>query len=150
MANPAMNPDFADLLRAFFDARVRYLVVGAYALAVHSRPRATGDLDIWVEPTPENARRVLQALRIFGAPVDKVEQGDFEKPGAVFQIGVSPRRIDLLTDLTGLTFEEAWADRITHRMFDIEVDFLGRASLIKNKRALGRTKDLADIELLEE
>ena len=150
MASSMLNPDFADLLRAFSDAKVRFVVVGAYALAIHSRPRATGDLDIWIEPTPENALRVMHALRAFGAPVDRVEQKDFEQPGVVFQIGVPPRRIDLLTDLTGLTFPEAWEDRITHRVLDIDVDFLGRASLIKNKRTLGRPKDLADIALLEE
>jgi hypothetical protein len=149
MATAAMNPDFADLLRAFCAARVRSIVVGAYALAFHSRPRATGDMDIWVEPTPENARSVLQALRIFGAPLDEVDARDFETPGVVFQIGVPPRRIDLLTDLTGLTFAEAWDDRITTEMLGIKIDFLGRASLIKNKRALGRLKDLADIEMLE-
>jgi hypothetical protein len=150
MASPVMNPDFADLLRAFSDAKVRFLVVGAYALAIHSRPRATGDLDIWVEPTPENARRVIQALRAFGAPLERVEQRDFEQPGVVFQIGVPPRRIDLLTDLTGLTFSEAWEDRVSHRVLDSNVDFLGRASLIKNKRALGRPKDLVDLALLED
>jgi hypothetical protein len=150
MASPVINPDFADLLHAFSDAKFRFLIVGAYALAIHSRPRATGDLDIWVEPTPENARRVIQALRAFGAPLERVEQKDFEQPGVVFQIGVPPRRIDLLTDLTGLTFPEAWEDRVSHRVLDSDVDFLGKASLIKNKRALGRPKDLVDIALLED
>ena len=106
-----MNPDFVELLRAFVEAKVRFLVVGAYALALHGRPRATGDLDLWVEATPENAPRVLQALRAFRAPLDQITEADFARPGIVFQIGLPPRRIDLLTELTGLDFTEAWSDR---------------------------------------
>src|SRR5205809_7219492 len=103
-----MNQDFIDLLRAFVDADVRFMIVGAYALALHGRPRATGDLDLWVEATPENGARVLSAL---GAPVAEVSAADFAAPGVVYQVGVPPRRIDILTDLTGLTFAEAWLDR---------------------------------------
>lgn len=145
-----MNPDFVDLLRALQDADVRFLVVGAYALAVHGRPRATGDLDVWVEPTAENAARVMRALRAFGAPADDVREADFSRPGIVFQIGLAPRRIDLLTELTGLDFAEAWPDRLRHAIGPCEVDFLGRASLIKNKRATGRPQDLVDLQSLDE
>ncbi len=95
-----MNQDFVDLLRAFIEDDVRFIVVGAYALALHSKPRATGDLDLWVEPTLENGARVLVALRRFGAPLQEVREADFAAPGIVYQIGVAPRRIDLLTDLT--------------------------------------------------
>src|SRR5438128_4264223 len=106
-----MNQDFIDLLRTFADAEVRFLVVGAYALALHGRPRATGDLDVWVEATPDNARRVLRALAEFGAPLNDVSEADLATPGVVYQIGVQPGRIDILTDLTGITFAEAWLDR---------------------------------------
>src|SRR5262249_6781969 len=144
-----MNPDFVDLLRAFVDADVRFLIVGAYALALHGRPRATGDLDVWVEPTPENARRVINALSAFGAPLADLSADDFAREGIVYQIGVPPGRIDILTQLTGLTFAEGWADRITRPFGDVVVDFIGRAAFIRNKRAVGRAKDLGDIEGLE-
>src|SRR5574339_875662 len=106
-----MNPDFVDLLRAFADAEVRYLVVGAYALAHHGRPRATGDLDIWVDASPSNAPRVMRALAAFGAPMNEITEDDFAQPGVVFQIGVPPGRIDVLTELSGVTFAEAWPER---------------------------------------
>ena len=145
-----MNPDFVDLLRAFAEAEVRFLVVGAYAVALHARPRATGDLDLWVEPTPENAARVMKALREFGAPLDQVTESDFSRPGTVFQLGLAPRRVVLLTRLTGLTFSEAWEDRVKARLGPCEVDFIGKSSLVKNKRATGRPRDLLDLELLED
>lgn len=141
-----MNPDFVDLLRAFSEADVRFLVVGAYALAHHGRPRATGDLDVWVDATSENASRVMQALAVFGAPLDQVAQDDFASPGVVFQIGVPPGRIDILTDLTGIYFEDAWAARERGTFGDLAVDFIGRDAFIRNKRETGRAKDLGDIE----
>lgn len=141
-----MNPDFVDLLRAFSEADVRFLVVGAYALAHHGRPRATGDLDVWVDATPANAPLVMQALRTFGAPLDQVAEDDFARPGVVFQMGVPPGRIDILTELTGITFEEAWATRERGGFGDLAVDFIGRDAFVRNKRATGRTKDLGDIE----
>lgn len=144
-----MNQDFVDLLRAFTAADVRFLIVGAYALALHGRPRATGDLDVWIEATPENARRVVRALAAFGAPLTDVAEADFAREGITYQIGVPPGRIDILTDLTGLSFAEAWPDRLRRPFGDIDVDFIGRASFIRNKRATARPKDLADIEGLE-
>ena len=141
-----MNPDFVDLLRAFADAEVRFLVVGAYALAHHGHPRATGDLDVWVEPSPSNAPRVLRALAAFGAPMNEITEEDFVQPGVVFQIGVPPGRIDVLTELSGITFAEAWPEREPGRFGDLTVDFLGRQAFIRNKRATGRLKDLGDIE----
>jgi hypothetical protein len=143
-----MNQDFVDLLHAFIKSDVRFLVVGAYALALHAKPRATGDLDLWVEPTRENAGRILRALQQFGAPLQEVTEGDFTTPGTVFQIGVEPRRIDILTALTGITFQEAWEDRILHPIGPCQVSFLGKRSFIQNKKALGRAKDLADLESL--
>jgi len=141
-----MNQDFVDLLRTFIDADVRFLVVGAYALAHHGRPRATGDLDVWVEAEPENAERVMRALAAFGAPLNDVTAADFARPGVVLQIGVPPGRIDVLTELTALQFADAWASREPGRFGSLTVDFLGKDAFIRNKRATGRAKDLGDIE----
>jgi hypothetical protein len=141
-----MNPDFLDLLRAFAAADVRFLVVGAYALALHGRPRATGDLDIWVEASPDNAPRIMRALAAFGAPLRDVSEADFSREAIVYQIGLPPARIDILTQLTGLRFDEAWPDRVRGRFGDIDVDFIGRDAFIRNKRATGRARDLGDIE----
>jgi len=145
-----MNQDFVDLLRAFIDRDVRFLVVGAYALGVHGRPRATGDLDVWIEPTPDNAVRVMLALGDFGAPLDQVAAQDFSRPGVVFQMGLPPRRIDVLTELTAVTFSDAWPSRLRAPFGPIAVDFLGRETFIKNKRATGRARDLGDVESLGE
>ena len=144
-----MNQDFVDLLQAFVDAEVRFLVVGAYALALHGRPRGTGDLDVWVEATPENATRVMTALAAFGAPLNDISRNDFSQPGVTYQMGVDPCRIDVLTDLTGLTFADVWPERVRHHFGDVEVDFIGKESFIRNKRATGRPKDLVDVDGLE-
>ena len=143
-----MNQDFLDLLRAFIDRNVRFLIVGAYALGVHGRPRATGDLDVWVEPTPENAAKVVSALEQFGAPTAQVSAADFSRPGIVFQMGLPPLRIDVLTELSGLTFSEAWSTRTRAAFGPVLADVIGREAFIKNKRATGRARDLGDIESL--
>ncbi len=145
-----MNPDFVDLLRALSEADARFLIVGAYAVTFHSRPRATGDLDVWVEASPANASRVVLALKSFGAPLRDVTEADLATPGLVYQIGVPPRRIDILTSLTGVEFDVAWANRTLGRFGELECAFIGRQELIWNKRALGRPRDLADLELLSE
>ena len=144
-----MNPDFVDLLRAFTEANVRFLVVGAYALALHGRPRATGDLDVWIEATQENATRVIDALTAFGAPLADISVADFAHEGIVYQIGVPPGRIDTLTQLTGLTCAEARPGRLRRPFGEVEVDFIGREAFLRNKRAMGRAKDLGDIEGME-
>jgi hypothetical protein len=145
-----MNEDFLDLLRAFSAHEVRFLIVGAYALGLHGRPRATGDLDVWVDATPENAIRVVAALEEFGAPLTGVTAEDFSHPGVVFQMGLPPARIDLLTELSGLTFAEAWPDRLVGPFGPAEVPFIGRDAFVRNKRATGRLKDLGDLEALGE
>ena len=145
-----MHQDFLDLLRAFIEGNVRFLIVGAYALGVHGRPRATGDLDVWVDATPSNAVNIIQALEQFGAPMGQVRADDFSRPGIVFQMGLPPLRIDVLTELSGLTFEEAWPTRTVASFGPITVDVIGRAAFIKNKRATGRARDLGDIEALGE
>jgi hypothetical protein len=145
-----MNQDFLDLLRTFAAHDVRFLIVGAYALALHGRPRATGDLDVWVDPTPENAPRVLAALAEFGAPLTEVDEADFSRPGIVFQMGLPPSRIDVLTSLSGLSFEEAWPERLMAPFGPTDAPFVGRAAFVKNKRASGRQKDMGDLESLGE
>ena len=146
LGDEPMNPDFVDLLRAFAAAEVRFLIVGAYALAHHGRPRATGDLDVWIDPSAANAHRVIRALTTFGAPLSDVSAADFSTPGIVFQIGVPPGRIDVLTDLTGLTFADAWQGRELGSFGELQVDYIGRDAFVRNKRATGRAKDLGDIE----
>lgn len=147
-----MNEDFTDLLSALLRADARFLVVGAYALAVHGTPRATGDLDIWIDRTLTNATRVWDALIAFGAPVAEigVSETDLMKPGLIVQLGLPPRRIDVLTEISGVAFEVAWPERVIHLIGALDVPFLGRAALIANKRAAGRLKDLADLDALRE
>lgn len=145
-----LNPDYSDILSAFADAEVEYLVIGAYALAAHGHPRATGDIDLWVRSMPENAQRVMEALSAFGAPLAEVSREDFETPDTVFQIGVSPRRIDILTTIEGVQFADAWPDRVEIEVEGVPVFVIGREHFIQNKQALGRSQDLADVERLRE
>lgn len=145
-----MHPDFLDMLSALHAAGSEYLIVGAHALAAHGRPRATGDLDIWVRASPENARTVYQALRAFGAPLHDLTLDDLATPGVVFQIGLPPARIDILTSISGVAFEEAWGNRVTIPLGALAVPVLGRRDLIQNKRASGRPRDLADVAELGE
>lgn len=147
-----MNEDFRDLLAALLETGARFLVVGAHAMAVHGVPRATGDLDVWIHGDAGNAHRVWAALLRFGAPMASVgvAREDLTRADQVVQIGLPPRRIDLLTSITGVEFEDAWAERVTHEVEGLAVPFLGRAALIRNKRATGRTKDRADLEALGE
>ncbi len=146
-----MNRDFLDLLEALRAEGARFLVIGAHALAAHGLPRATGDLDVWVALDPANASRVYRALVAFGAPVDalNVSPSDFETRGRVVQIGNPPFRIDILTEISGVDFEEAWTSRLIAPVGEMELPFLGRESLIKNKIASGRPKDLADVSTLQ-
>ena len=147
-----MNPDFEDFLRALTKSGARFMVAGAHALALHGVPRATGDIDIWIDPTVENADRVWKALSDFGAPVESlgITREDLVKPDMVIQLGLPPRRIDLLTGLSGVTFEDAWEDRVQHDMGLIQIPFIGRAALVVNKRHTGRLKDRADLEAMGE
>jgi hypothetical protein len=143
-----IHPDFSDLLRAFNAENVRYLIVGAHAVATHSRAHATKDLDVWVDPEQENASRVYRALANFGAPLQSVTSADFSNPDVVFQIGVEPIRIDILTSIDGVEFEEAWSGRVETTLGPVRVYVIGRDALIRNKRSVGRARDLADIEEL--
>ena len=144
-----LNPDFRDMLSALSARQAEFLLVGAYALAGHGLPRATGDIDIWIRPTRENATRVWEALMAFGAPLETLTLEDLTMPGVFFQIGIPPRRIDILTAIDGVEFDEAWEGRLDCAIDGIELSVLGREALIRNKRAAGRPKDLADLAWLE-
>ena len=114
-----MSPDFKDLLSAFNAHRVEYLVVSAHALAAHGYVRATGDLDVWVRPEAANARRVIEALRVFGAPLQDLSEADLARAGTVFRIGVAPIRIDVVTSIDGVGFDEAWVGRLMAHFADL-------------------------------
>ena len=144
-----LNPDYRDMLSALSDEDVEFLIVGAFAMAAHGLPRTTGDIDIWIRPDPDNARRVWRALARFGAPRHDLSPDDLAAPDLVFQIGVAPRRIDVLTSIDGVSFHEAWPHRLTVEMEGLSIPVIGRAHLIQNKRASGRPKDLADLAWLE-
>ncbi|MFA5205350.1 MAG: nucleotidyltransferase [Lentisphaeria bacterium] len=144
-----LNEDYKEMLQCLADGGVKFLLVGAYALAAHGYPRATMDIDIWVMPSPDNAEAVMNTLRRFGAPLHGLTIADLQKDDTVFQIGVAPRRIDILTGASGLRFEEAFANSAEIVIDGIPIRILSVADLIRNKRASGRTKDLADIEALE-
>ena len=144
-----LNPDFRDMLSALSEHEVEYMVVGAYALAFHGLPRATGDIDIWVRCSPENASRVCEALTSFGAPLAGIAVEDFAEPGNIVQIGVAPRRIDILTSIDGVEFDHAADNRVTASIDGIRVPIIGRQQLVDNKRAAGRPQDIADLAWLE-
>lgn len=145
-----IQQDFKELLESFNAHEVEYVIVGAYALAFHGVPRYTGDIDILVRPSSDNAGRVLSALGDFGFGSLGLKRSDFQKPDNVVQLGVPPVRIDILTSLTGVTWQKADKGRVEGSYGGITVYFLGREQYIANKRALGRKKDLADLEALGE
>ena len=144
-----LNQDFREMLSELSAQRADFLIVGAYALAGHGLPRATGDIDIWIRPTPENAVRVWKALVAFGAPLESLTLEDLSTPGVFFQIGIPPRRIDILTAIDGVEFDEAWPEHLDCRIDGIELPVLGREAMLRNKLAAGRPKDLVDLAWLE-
>jgi hypothetical protein len=145
-----LSPDYRDILSELFAAEAEFLIVGAFAMAAHRMPRATGDIDIWVRPELENARRVWTALANFGAPVANLDASELAEPDMFFQIGVVPVRIDVLTGIDGVSFEDAWQERVYRDFGGMRVPVLSRKHLLANKRATGRPKDLADVAWIEE
>jgi len=144
-----LNEDYKDMLHALSNEKVSFLLVGAYALAAHGYPRATMDIDIWVMPSSQNADAILRALRRFGTPLHNLTKEDLMEDGTIFQIGVAPRRIDIITTASGLQFEEAYGRSLPVNIEGIEVHIPSIDDMILNKKTLGRTKDLADAEALE-
>jgi hypothetical protein len=149
---PELNEDFADVLFALVDAEVDFLVVGAHALAAHGVVRSTGDLDVFVRPSVDNARRVVVALEAFGAPLAThgVSEHDFSRPNTVYQLGLPPRRIDILTSISGVDFDDAARDGLLVRLPRAQFRVPNRQALLANKRASGRAKDLEDARRLED
>jgi len=143
-----MNSDFRDLLRSLHECEVRYLVAGGYAVIHHSQPRYTKDIDIWLEPSAVNARKLMRAFLKFGIPMIGVTEADFAAPGTQFNLGVPPCAVDLLTTIPGLEFEAAWANRVISEENDFPIYYLGKADLIKAKKKAGRPQDLADLDEL--
>ena len=144
-----LNQDYRDMLSAFNDEKVEYMIVGAYAVAAHGVVRATGDIDLWIRSSQDNARRAWRALASFGAPLSGLREADLAVHGTVFQIGVAPSRIDILTSIDGVEFADAWNQRVEVEVEGIRVNVIGRSHLIANKKAVGRPQDLADIARLE-
>ena len=143
-----LNPDFRDMLSCLKEEEVEFIIVGAYALAAHGFPRATGDIDIWVRNSPANASRIMRALAKFGAPLSDISEQDFTAPETVVQIGVQPCRIDLTTGIDGIEFGDAWENKVAVVADGIEIYVPSKADLLKNKLAAGRDKDQGDIAWL--
>jgi hypothetical protein len=144
-----LNSDFRDILSAFCEEKVEFMLVGAYAVAAHGLPRATGDIDLWIGCSHENALKVWKSLEKFGAPLSAFSEQDLTTPGTVIQLGVPPRRIDILTQITAVDFAEAEANRVMVNIEGLDVPVISRSHLLKNKRALGRPQDKADVARLE-
>ena len=145
-----MNPDFKELLLAFNAHSVEYLIVGAHALAAHGHIRATKDLDLWVRPDEKNAQRVLHSLSAFGAPLGDLTAEDLSRKNTIFQIGLPPIRIDIITAIEGVEFDDAWPDRLETSFGGVPAFVLSRHHLIANKKTAARLQDLADVQQLEE
>jgi len=144
-----MNPDFRELLLAFNATNVKYLIVGAHALAVYGHVRATKDLDVWIKPASDNAEKVFAALTAFGASLSGLSRDDLSSEGTVFQIGLPPIRIDLITTIDGVEFDDAWPERYQTMFGDVPTSVISRKHLITNKKTTARLQDLADVEQLE-
>lgn len=145
-----LNSDFRDILSAFCEEKVEFMLVGAYAVAAHGLPRATGDIDLWIESSPENADRVWSALKKFGAPLSNLSKQDFITPGNVVQLGVSPGRIDILTQITSVDYQDADREKLLLEIEGLKVPVIGLSHLIRNKTAVGRPQDKADVARLEQ
>jgi len=144
-----LNEDYKEMLQLLLEEQVDFIIVGAYALGAHGYPRATGDIDIWVKPNNSNSRKLYKALARFGAPLEQIEIDDFSMEGIIFQIGVIPRRIDIITKIDGVTYQEADEDKITVEVEGLMLPVISLEKLIKNKMATGREKDELDIKTLK-
>ncbi len=144
-----MNQDFKELLQIFAELEVEYLVAGGYAVIFHTQPRYTKDLDLWIKPSPENAKRIQKAFLKFGLPLVEVTAADFESEGLQFSIGVEPCCLDFLTTIPGLDFDAAWQSRVTDETLGFPVHYVGMSDMKTAKKTAGRLVDLADIEELE-
>lgn len=143
-----LNSDLTELLKSLNAARVRYIVVGAHAVVHYTEPRYTKDLDLWVEPSAENARRVYGVLAAFGAPLQGISESDFANPDLVYQVGIEPNRVDFMMGLEAVRFETAWRNKVATALGSVRINILSRQDLIRNKRATGRPQDMLDVHRL--
>ena len=144
-----LNKDYKDILSVLSEEKVEFIIVGAYALGAHGLPRATGDIDIFVRPDRDNSRRLYDALVRFGAPMNDISRDDFQDEGIILQIGIVPRRIDIITSIDGVTFDEVYSDRVITIIDGLSLPVISVDKLIKNKIAAGREKDLLDVKILK-
>ena len=144
-----LNPDFKEFIGSLNDNQVRYLVVGGYAVALHGYPRYTNDLDIWIEMSSENARKMVKALEQFGFASLGLKEHNFQVEDQIIQLGYAPNRIDILNSLPGVEFNECFDARLEVEIDEVRVNFIDLENLRKNKRISGRLQDLADLEKLE-
>ncbi|MBP1699672.1 MAG: hypothetical protein H6Q41_4860 [Deltaproteobacteria bacterium] len=143
-----LNEDYRDMLQILLGNKVRFLVVGAYAMGAYGFPRATGDFDIWVDTSPENSKKVYSSLSRFGAPLTEISEETFTEEDIVFQIGIAPRRIDILTHIDGVRFKDAYESKVVIEVEGLPIPFISKNDLIKNKRSTGREKDKLDADYL--
>ena len=144
-----LNQDYKEMLLTLLEEDVKFILVGAYALAALGFPRATGDMDIFIQPDQDNAAKVYKALRKFGAPLQNITVEDFSIPGTIFQIGIIPRRIDIINSIDGVTFDDAYKDKTIVKIENLSIPVLSKEKMIKNKKSTGRAKDKVDAETLE-
>lgn len=142
------SQDFKEFVQLLIKNKVEYLIVGGYAVGIHGHPRYTGDLDIWLNPTRENAELILKSVNEFGFTSFNLSIDDFIKAGNVIQLGYPPLRIDLLTEIDGVTFKKCYSNRLNVIIDDLNVSFIGYADLIKNKKKTGRPRDIDDVDNL--
>ena len=143
-----LNKDYKEMLQLLLEEQVDFILVGAYALSAHGYPRATGDIDIWVKADEANSKKIYQALSRFGAPLDQINENGFAGEGIIFQIGVAPRRIDIITQIDGVTYDEADEDKIVVEVEELKLPIISLSKLIKNKMSTGREKDKLDAKFL--
>lgn len=144
-----LNEDYKEMLQLFIEEKVEFLLVGAFALAVHGLPRATGDIDLFVKPDKENSKRVYRALSRFGAPMADISTEDLQSEDLIFQIGVVPRRIDIITSISGVSFDEAFSESVIITVDGLNIPVISTFKLIKNKESTGREKDALDVKILK-
>ncbi|MBX7225529.1 MAG: hypothetical protein K1X55_05830 [Chitinophagales bacterium] len=144
-----LSQDFKEFVELLIQHQVEYIIVGGYAVGIHGYPRYTGDLDIWLNPTKENATKILVCVNAFGFASFNLSIEDFTKIGNIIQLGYPPLRIDLLTEIDGVTFTECYQNKIEVEIDDLVINFIGYHDLIQNKLSTGRLKDLGDIEHLQ-
>jgi predicted nucleotidyltransferase len=143
-----LNKDYSEILQILSDHDVKFLVVGAYAMGAYGYVRATGDIDVWVMASADNSEKTYNALKVFGAPLSQIDNGSFKQPGVVFQIGVAPRRIDILTRIDGIQFDQAYEKRNVIEVDGLKIPFISLKDLVTNKLATGRPKDKLDADQL--